>query len=164
MERRLIVLRHAKSSWETEAATDHDRPLNKRGRRDAQRVGKRLAKLGWAPELVFSSDSKRTRETWERMKDGFDDSIEATFTRDLYHAGIGAVRGVLVGVPDSIKTVMTIGHNPGWESVVELLTGKETALTTCNAALLVVEADNWSDAAAMDSCWKLDTILRPKEL
>lgn len=164
MERRLIVLRHAKSSWETEAATDHDRPLNKRGKRDAQRIGKRLAKLGWVPELVFSSDSARTRETWERMKEAFDDAIEATFTRDMYHAGIGAVRTVLVGIPDNVKTVMAIGHNPGWESVVEQLTGDEVTLTTCNAALLIADADNWSDAAAMDSSWKLHALLRPKEL
>jgi phosphohistidine phosphatase SixA len=164
MERRLIVLRHAKSSWETEAATDHDRPLNKRGRRDAQRVGKRLAKLGWEPELVFSSDSKRTRETWERLKESFDDATEATFTRDLYHAGIGAVRSALAAVPDSIKTVMVIGHNPGWEGVVDVLTGGEVTLTTCNAALVLVEADSWTDAAALDGLWKLDTLLRPKEL
>jgi phosphohistidine phosphatase SixA len=164
MERRLIVLRHAKSSWDTEAATDHDRPLNKRGRRDAQRIGKRISKLSWVPEVVFSSDSRRTRETWERMKESFDGIGDANFTRDLYHAGIGAVRTVLATVPDTVKTVMVIGHNPGWEGVVDVLTGEEVALTTCNAALLRVDADSWNDAAAMDACWKLDTLLRPKEL
>ena len=65
MRRRLIVLRHAKSAWDTDAATDHERPLNKRGRRDALRVAEKIAKLGWQPEQVISSDAERTRETWK---------------------------------------------------------------------------------------------------
>ena len=60
MQRRLMVMRHAKSSWKSQVPTDHERPLNERGRRDAARVGKRLAELGWVPDFVVSSDSRRT--------------------------------------------------------------------------------------------------------
>jgi phosphohistidine phosphatase len=164
MERRLIVLRHGKSSWDTDAVTDHDRPLNKRGRRDAQRIGKHMVELGWAPERVVSSDSRRTKETWKRMKEAFEGEPEVGFTRELYLTGIAAVREALAKVPDDVATVMVIGHNPGWEGVVDVLTGEEVRMTTCNAALLSVEADSWSDAVAMDSCWKLHNVLRPKEL
>jgi phosphohistidine phosphatase SixA len=165
MKRRLIVLRHAKSAWDTDAPTDHDRPLNKRGRRDAVAVGDRIAKLEWSPRQVMSSDSARTRETWKRMRKSFEhDDIDVRFTRDLYHAGIGAVRDELARVPDEVKTVMVIGHNPGWEGVVDALSGEDVGMTTCNAALLSVETDSWAEAAMLDSCWKLHRVIRPKEL
>ena len=72
MRRRIIVMRHAKSSWKSGARDDHARPLNKRGRRDAPRIAARLAELGWVPERVISSDSERTRQTWARMEEAFD--------------------------------------------------------------------------------------------
>jgi phosphohistidine phosphatase len=164
MLRRLIVLRHAKSDWDTDAATDHERPLNKRGRRDAPRVADHMAELGWKPEKVFSSDARRTRETWKRMRKAFDSGIKAKFTKSLYHTGIGAVREVVASVPDKVETVMVIGHNPGWESVIDTLTGEEVRLTTCNAALLSIEADSWADAISTDAAWNLDRVLRPKDL
>ena len=63
MAKRLLVTRHAKSSWKSGEDSDHARPLNKRGRRDAPRVAAHLVGLGWVPEQVLSSDSQRTRET-----------------------------------------------------------------------------------------------------
>ena len=86
MQRRLMLMRHAKSSWKSQVPTDHERPLNERGRRDAARVGKRLAKLGWVPDLVVGSDSRRTEETWERMQKRFPDA-RVRFTRALYAGG-----------------------------------------------------------------------------
>ena len=65
--KRLIVMRHAKSDWGTNAPTDHARPLNKRGQRDAPRVAQRLVELDWLPQYIVSSDSTRTRETYELM-------------------------------------------------------------------------------------------------
>jgi phosphohistidine phosphatase len=164
MLRRLIVLRHAKSDWDTDAQTDHERPLNKRGRRDAPRVAAHLAELGWTPERVFASDARRTRETWKRMKKALNGAVKAKFTASLYHTGISAVREVVASVPDKVTTVMVIGHNPGWESVIDALTGQEVRLTCCNAALLSVEADSWADAISMDTSWKLHEVVRPKEL
>ncbi len=64
MTRRLIVMRHAKSSWKHAGLTDHQRPLNKRGRKDAPRVARALIERGWTPRRVLSSDAARTRETW----------------------------------------------------------------------------------------------------
>ena len=69
MKRRLIVMRHAKSSWKDPGQTDHERPLNGRGRRSAPLVAARLAELGWAPTRVHSSDAARTVETWRGMEE-----------------------------------------------------------------------------------------------
>ena len=86
MRRRLMIMRHAKSSWRSQVPTDHERPLNTRGRRDAARVGKRLAKLGCVPDHVVGSDSRRTQETWERMQKYFPEA-RVSFTRALPSAG-----------------------------------------------------------------------------
>ena len=166
MKLRLILLRHAKSAWDTDAATDHERPLNKRGRRDAPRVAAKLAELGWLPERVYSSDSARTKETWDRMKDALSpkgSSPEVTFSSELYQAGLEAIR-TLIGKGDrKVETILVIGHNPGWEDAVEALTGKAIRLTTCNAVLLSTKAHSWSEALGSGS-WKVEHVLRPKEL
>lgn len=162
MKRRLIVLRHAKSAWDTNAPTDHARPLNKRGRRDAPRVAAAIAKLGWEPETVISSDSMRTRETWKRMKKKLDKKTDVEFTRKLYHAGLDDILDALGKLSDKVKTVMVIGHNPGWEEAVSRLTGKDVQMTTCNAAMLSLDAKSWKDASKKK--WKLEQLIRPKDL
>ena len=163
VKRRLIILRHAKSAWDTDAATDHDRPLNKRGRRDAPRIAAKLVELDWTPQWVISSDSMRTRQTWQRMEDSFDDVEQVVFTRAFYHAGLGSVRTAVEDLADAVETVMVIGHNTGWEDAVAELVGEDERLTTCNAALLSVEASRWEDAFAAGR-WELEHLLRPKEL
>jgi len=158
--KRFIVMRHAKSSWNTNAPSDHARPLNKRGRRDAPRVAERIEELGWIPAQVISSDSARTTETLERM--GLD--VPVTFTRDLYHAGIEEVRTAVSPLPDDIASVMVVGHNPGWEEVVEWLSGEETIMKTACAALLEIEAATWREAINNDGGWQLVEVIRPREL
>jgi phosphohistidine phosphatase len=158
---RLILLRHAKSAWDTDAPSDHARPLNKRGRRDAPRVAQALVELGWTPERIFSSDAVRTRQTCERMLEAFGRQTPIEWSAELYHAGGDAIRKQLHEA--SGKTLMVVGHNPGWEEAVEELAGKPVRLTTCNAALLSVKAASW--AAALDGeAWKVERVVRPKEL
>lgn len=165
MKCRLILLRHAKSAWDTDAPSDHERPLNKRGRRDAPRIGAKLAELGWVPERVYASDSARTGETWERMRDALlgDGSVEVKESRKLYHAGIDAIRELVGQGGAKAKTIMVIGHNPGWEEAAEELTGRSIRMTTCNAVLLSTKAASWSKALGA-SDWKVEHVLRPKEL
>jgi phosphohistidine phosphatase len=158
------VLRHAKSAWDTDAVGDHDRPLNKRGKREAPPVAARIAELGWIPQRVVSSDAKRTRETWERMADAFEPAPEVVFTEALYHAGWPEVRRLLGEVEDTVDTLLLLGHNPGWEELVAKLSGDEVRMTTCNAALLSVEAESWGAAVGRAGSWTLAEVVRPKEL
>lgn len=165
MKCKLILLRHAKSAWDTDAPSDHERPLNKRGRRDAPRIAAKLVELGWVPERVYSSDSTRTEQTWDRMKDALaaGSSPEVSFSRELYHAGLDEIREQLSEGADEAETIMVIGHNPGWEDAAEALTGKSIRMTTCNAVLLSTKAEDWSEALASGD-WKVEHLLRPKEL
>lgn len=162
MVRRLIVLRHAKSDWDSDAASDHERPLNARGRRDSPRVGRRLVELGWSPELVLSSDAVRAVETWRRMADAFDE-VPLRLVPSFYLAGPDVVCEALSDLPAELGTVMVVGHNPGWEQLVERLTGKERTVTTANAILLTLDASSWAEAAR-SARWRFAEHLRPKDL
>jgi phosphohistidine phosphatase len=162
MQRRLMIMRHAKSTWSSDVATDHERPLNKRGRRDAPRVGKRLAKLGWVPELVVSSDSRRTQETWELMQKRFPEA-RVSFTRALYAGGLTELRSEVARLSADARTVLVLGHNPGWEEAVKALSGREVRITTANVVLLKGEGATWAEALRHGP-WRVAGVVRPKEL
>lgn len=162
-EYRLIVLRHAKSSWKSDAPTDHARPLNKRGKRDAPRVGRELQRLDWLPERVFSSDSQRTTETLEGMARGAD-LPEPMFLASLYGGGIAEIQELADRIEDSCRTVMVVGHNPGWDDAVEWLTGVPVNLKTANAALLSCSATSWQRALHSQHGWRLHSVIRSREL
>ncbi len=166
MNRRLIVMRHAKSSWADGSMSDHERPLNDRGRREAPEVARQLAELEWLPEVVLSSDSKRTRETWKRMKTVLEDADctpTVTKSAELYHAGMDEAADALTELDDEIDCVLLLGHNPGWEDVVSYLSGVSVTMTTANAVLLEGEGDSWQDALERGS-WQLVEVIRPREL
>ncbi len=164
MKRRLIVMRHAKSSWTSDAETDHGRPLKKRGRRDTPRVAGRLAELGWVPEFVLSSDSKRTRETAALLADEWPGETRCEFAKGLYRAGTEELIDEAHAVPDEVECLLVLGHNPGWEEVLFRLSGEDEQLTTANAALLEGAGHTWPEALAIRDSWKLLEVVRPKEL
>ena len=164
MKRRLVLLRHAKSDWSSGAVSDHARPLNARGRRDAPRIAQRLVALDWQPEYVVSSDAQRTRETFELMKDYFPDEPRVLFTDLLYHAGMQELYEVLLELPADVEAVMAIGHNPGWQAVASWLTGQAVQMTTANAVLMEGSGVSWEASLQADETWKLIDVLRPKEL
>lgn len=154
---RLILLRHAKSDWKTAAPTDHARPLNARGRRDAPRIGAALRARGWIPTRVVCSDAARTRETWARMGPVLAPEAPLQTTPALYHAGIEAIQDTIAGAraDGGTAVLLLLGHNPGWEDALPLLCGTAAPLTTCNAALLAPDGPDR---------WRLVDVLRPREL
>jgi len=164
MPRRLILMRHAKSSWKQEAATDHERCLNRRGRRDAPRIARELRRLGWWPDLVLSSDSQRTRETWELMSAETDPPTAARFSNQLYLAGLDEIEEVVRQVPNRVSTLLVLGHNPGWEEAASVLSGVECEMTTGNCALLESEYLQWHGSCSVQAGWRLVDMLRPRAL
>jgi len=159
--RRLILLRHAKSAWATDAPSDHARPLNPRGQRDAPRVAEHLLSVGWTPDVVFASDAQRTLQTWAAMAGAFPE-VPATFSRALYQAGVGDIHRVVSELTADVGTALLLGHNPGWEDAVGWLTGDTARMTTCNAALMTCDALSWADA--IQGQWRLVQLVRPKDL
>lgn len=115
MTRRLILMRHAKSGWDSPARDDHARPLNARGRRAATALGGWLRKGGYVPDAILSSSSERTRETAARL--GFD--APAEYTNALYLAGPRRMLAELAGA--NAQCVLMLGHNPGIAEFADLL-------------------------------------------
>jgi phosphohistidine phosphatase len=111
--KRLYLLRHAKSSWDDPTPADHDRPLAPRGRRAAKVMAKHLGRKGISPELVLCSPSTRTRQTMKRLAPGLGTNADVQIEPELYAAAARDLLDVLQRVPDEVKSVMLIGHNPG---------------------------------------------------
>lgn len=162
MQRRLILMRHAKSSWADAGQHDRDRPLNERGRRDAPRVARHLVQIGWAPDAVWSSDARRTRETYEAMAPQFQDALPLHLVSALYLGDLLEIRRAAATWSSDLRTVLVLGHNPGIEEAVTELTGELEGMKTANAALLVGAGEDWS--LALTQRFTLAGVVRPKEL
>jgi phosphohistidine phosphatase len=141
----LLILRHAKSSWKEEGMADHDRPLNKRGKRDAPRMGKLLRESDLAPDLIISSTAKRARKTASKVakKCEYEGVIE--LTGELYLAPPQNYLQVLRNVPDQYDRVMVVGHNPGLEDLLSVLTGANTPLPTAALAQVELPIAQWQE-------------------
>lgn len=163
MERRLIVMRHARAKRPDEFQTDHERPLTAKGQREATEIAERLIELGWVPDQVVGSDANRTRQTWEAMESSFSSSPPTIWSNELYLAGVDAVVEQLMDVDDNLEDILLLGHNPGWQAVVTYFSGRRHRLTTANAALLKTIADSWRDTAASGR-FELVQVLRPRSL
>jgi phosphohistidine phosphatase len=109
--RRLIVMRHAKSSWAEPNQRDLDRPLNKRGRRAATLIGDWLKAGSYRPDLALVSSARRAQETWAGVV-ASTGGAETTYLPELYHAEPRAMLAALRQAPD-VETVLMLAHQPG---------------------------------------------------
>jgi phosphohistidine phosphatase len=116
----LYVLRHAKSSWEDETLTDHERTLSPRGIRDAKRIAKHLGTLQSPPDVVLCSTAVRTRQTLDLVSSSLGDAA-VHVEEGLYGAPADALLERVRGIPESAHSALVIGHNPGLEDLVLLL-------------------------------------------
>lgn len=119
--RRLLLLRHAKSSWSDPGTRDHDRPLNERGRHAADAMGEHLRAEGLVPDRVLCSSARRTCETVARL--ALPDSTEMTIEADLYLANPETVLDLVHRVDDAVATLLVVGHNPTTHEVALHLAG-----------------------------------------
>ena len=160
MKRRIILMRHAKSSHGDITLSDHQRPLDKRGWRQSKEIAHRLVDEGWSPELVVSSDALRTKETWQSMESAFDPTPAVRWDENLYLAGPQAICESLFEVDRDIQSVLLLGHNPGWEQALGYFSGERHSMSTSNAAVLEAEADTW-DELLHSNTFNMVVLLRP---
>ena len=159
----LLILRHAKSSWKDSSLADHDRPLNKRGKQDALRMGKFLWEQELVPDRIISSTAKRTRKTAKAVAKANRCEDKVELTQELYHAGPGSYLAVLQNVPDDDHRVMVVGHNPGMEALVTHLTGRMETMPTAALAHVVLSIDRWKELD-YETQGELLGLWRPKTL
>lgn len=159
----LLLLRHAKSSWNNPALDDHERPLNERGRRDGPRMGQLMREQGLIPDVVISSDAVRARLTAEAVVEAARYAGEILLDPRLYLASPADILSLLRTVAEKADTVMIVGHNPGLEELVALLTGERRDLPTAALARIVLPIDQWRDLKP-STRGTLSGHWRPKEL
>ncbi len=145
----LVIIRHAKSSWDNPAWGDLERPLNERGKRDAPLMGRALREHGVLPDLILSSPAKRARKTAIRIAEavGYPEdriSVEPA----IYLRGLHALVDLIGTLPVSVERAFLIGHNPDLTELVELLTGESIGnLPTCGMVSVEFAVDDWRAAA-----------------
>jgi phosphohistidine phosphatase len=144
--RRLVLLRHAKSAW-PDGVPDPQRPLNKRGRRDALATGRWLREYINGLGAVVCSPARRTRETWALVAAELDDPPSPTVDERIYAGPPDALLTVVRDLPDDAGTALLIGHNPGIAELVDLLSGEDREMRTASIAVLSWDG-GWADAAA----------------
>jgi phosphohistidine phosphatase len=169
--RRLLLLRHAKSSWDTPGLPDLERPLAPRGRRAARQLAQLMAKRRWVPDLVLCSPAERVRETWQLMAPPLGERISCKTLRTIYPGAPSRLLATLHRVSDTASTLLLIGHNPGLASLAASLCGggsKEALermrkkFPTAGLAVIAFDAEHWSEIAAGDGT--LEAFVRPKDL
>jgi phosphohistidine phosphatase len=145
-QRRLVLLRHAKSAW-PDGTPDARRPLNERGQRDAPAGGRWLREHLDGLGAVVCSPARRTQETWALVAAELDDPPSPTLDERIYGAPPEDLLAVIRGLPDSAGSALLVGHNPGVADLVELLGGQEREMRTASIAVLSWSG-SWADAGA----------------
>lgn len=141
----LLILRHAKSSWKHNQLSDHDRPLNPRGQRDAPKIGKWLRNEGLIPDAILSSSAERAHQTAETVSEECGCQGELQLSRDLYEGGPEAYLEAIRNLPSLVECALVVGHNPDLEELVEMLTGESVRLPTAALAQLQLDIEGWQD-------------------
>lgn len=162
----LLLLRHAKSSWEDRSLSDHDRPLNERGKRDASRMAQLLRDEGLWPERILSSTARRARRTAELLladpeEDTSGDDTEVRYLSELYMADPEDYLGAVRRVGGQAESVLVVGHNPGLEMLLQSLIGEWHRLPTAALARIDLPIDTWTDLEPGGGV--LAGLWRPKE-
>jgi phosphohistidine phosphatase len=161
--RSLLLLRHAKSSWKEPGLDDHDRPLNKRGKQDAPRMGRFLGQRRLIPDVIISSTAVRARTTAEEVARHCGFGGEVQRTERLYLAEPAEILDLLAGLTSDPRIAMVVGHNPGMTELLELLTGKSRHVPTAALAHIALPIEQWSELHGVVRGELLDLWL-PKEL
>jgi phosphohistidine phosphatase len=150
----LLLLRHAKSAWDTEGH-DHERPLSGRGRRDGVAAGQFLAAAGIVADIVACSTALRARQTWDQAAKGGARAGEIRYLDDIYAASVPELVTVVRALPETAKTVIMVGHAPGIPDLVHFLAVPRAdsdawarlnnKFGTCGLAILRVPG-SWAEA------------------
>lgn len=140
----LLIMRHAKSDWDADYATDHDRPLSQRGVRSAQIMGRVLASKDLVPQAIITSTAVRARTTAELARDAGRWQTNLFLEDRLYGASPRGVVEVVRNAP-AVDRLMLVGHQPTWSVVVDDLTDRYVDMKTGAVAVITFPIREWSE-------------------
>ncbi len=174
--RELLLLRHAKSSWDDPALADVDRPLARRGREAAPAVGRLMASRGWIPDHAIVSPALRTRQTWDLVRASLPAAIgpgpATLYDGTIYEAAPEAILAAIRAAPERCRRLLVVGHNPGLERLAAMLAGPgsdpealarlKRKFPTAALARLALDGIEWRNLAGGGG--RLAGFVRPKDL
>lgn len=158
----LFLMRHAKSSWDDQSLRDFERPLNERGLKAAPLVGDFMRRKKIRPDLVLSSPAERARQTAALVIEAAGIVAALRFDERIYEASAQQLLNVISQIEASVSTALLIGHNPGFEELLSLLTGEAHRMPTAALAHISLDIEKWSNAR--EHCGQLAWLVKPKEL
>ncbi len=159
----LLLMRHAKSSWDEKKEDDRDRPLSKRGKKNAEAIGGLLKHEDLTPDLILASSALRARQTAEYVIDEMKYHGDVCYLNKLFMGEVEVYVQQIQGLGDDINTLLLIGHSPVLDTLLQMLTGKVESLPTAAVAYLRLPVNSWKEVnLEMES--ELVKIWRAKDL
>lgn len=158
----IYLLRHAKSSWKDESLSDIERPLNGRGKKAADTMGAFLKREKILVDLVLSSSAVRARQTIDRVLVAANIVTDVRFDERIYEAGVQRLVEIVRQIENGKKNVVLVGHNPGFEELLEWLTGTIERMQTGALAKIGLKTTSWNSVS--EKSGTLEWIVRPKQL
>jgi len=157
----LFLMRHAKSSWDDAGLSDFERPLNERGIRAAPFMGKFMRERGFDPAIILSSPAVRAMQTAQLVREAAKFSSDIHFDERIYEASPRTLLEVVSEIDDLCETAMLVGHNPGIEGFIRLLTGALEPMPTAALAVIDLDINYWNEI--VDGCGQLRNVFRPRD-
>ena len=147
----LLILRHAKSSWKNKKLDDHDRPLNKRGKREAVEMGGYLKKINMIPDAIVTSSALRAIETTTLVcrNCNYDKLVEVNFA--FHKGGIDAYIHAISTTPNDKNALLIVGHNPDLEDLIRVIANRNMKIPTCTLIKINMYIKNWKSTSLYDS-------------
>ena len=175
MPRTLLLMRHAKSSWNDPSLSDFDRQLNNRGQKAAPRIGNHIRDVGLVPDLVLCSTAKRAKETCNLVGEALGPDINVKLLKSLYLASPSQLCRAIHTVPSHIGPLLVIAHNPGIQELAcrlerdpmdertrALSNAMRSKFPTAALAILTMDTNSWSDIAYGQAC--VEDFICPRDL
>ena len=141
----LLLMRHAKSSWKDSDLKDFDRPLNKKGKKDAPMMGHLIKDQELVPEVIFCSPAQRTVQTIEAFVKACGYKGDIQYVDSYYMGEPSSFLEPLTQLPDDVERVLVVGHNPGLEGLLQLISTRVESLSTGAIAYLVLPIKHWHE-------------------
>lgn len=158
----LLLLRHAKSSWKVADQPDFERPLNGRGEKSAPLMGRHLRGQKIEPDLILCSPAERARQTAALFVKAAGLSSELRYDERIYEASALQLLEVVAQADESAGTVLLVGHNPGLEELIMLITGETWLMPTAALAKIDLSTDKWGKVK--EQTGRTDWVVRPKDV
>lgn len=158
--KKLYILRHAKSSWDNPILADFERPLNERGINTAHFMGEFITENEFLPDLILSSPATRARETSNIVKKKAHLHADIKLEENIYEASPQTLLKVVSELKENFQSVLLVGHNPGLEGLIKLLTTENQSMPTAGLAVIELNIEKWNEVKPESG--NLLDMIRPK--